>query len=157
MRIERRIRMEKIYAFVDGVFLIVGAAMAWCKAEDHWLMLLEGLLGVLVGALTFLAPGITALGLLIYIAAWSLATGVLEIAGAIQLRKEIEGEWWLLLSGIASVLFAMLLMLFPAAGALGLLWAIGSYAIVFGALLVALGFKLFRLVGTVQQSAKAFA
>lgn len=62
-----------------------------------------------------------------------------------------------MLSGIASVLFAMLLMLFPAAGALGLLWAIGSYAIVFGALLVALGFKLFRLAGTVQQSAKAFA
>ena len=87
MRIERRIRMEKIYAFVDGVFLIVGAAMAWCKAEDHWLMLLEGLLGVLVGALTFLAPGITALGLLIYIAAWNLATGVLEIAGAIQLLQ----------------------------------------------------------------------
>ena len=88
------------YAFVDVVFLIVRAAMAWRKAEDHWLMLLEGLLGLLVGALTFLAPGITALGFLIYIAAWSLATGVLEIAGAIQLRKEIESEWWLLLSGI---------------------------------------------------------
>lgn len=127
------------------------------RRKNHWLMLLEGFLGVLVGALTFLAPGITALGLLIYIAAWSLATGVLEIAAAVRLRKEIEGEWWLLLSGIASVLFAVLLMMFPAAGVLGMLWAIGTYAIVFGVLLVVLGLKLLRLGKVVEvHSEKAF-
>ena len=130
------------YAFVDGIFAIVGAIGGWGERDDHWLLLLGGLLGVGVGIMTFRAPGITTLLLLIYIAAWALATGILEIVAAIRLRKEIKGEWWLILSGIASIVFALLLMTFPAVGALGLLWLIAIYAVVFGAILIALGLKL---------------
>jgi uncharacterized membrane protein HdeD (DUF308 family) len=130
------------YAFVDGIFAIFGAIGGWGERDDHWLLLLEGLLGVGIGIITFAAPGVTAVGLLLYIVAWSLATGVLEIAAAIRLRKEIKGEGWLILSGIASIVFALLLMIFPAAGALGFLWLIAIYALVFGVILIALGLKL---------------
>ncbi len=132
------------YAFVDGAFLIGGTIAAWRHMENHWLPMLQGSLGIAVGILTYLNPAITALGLLIYIAAWSLATGVLEIVAAVELRKVIKGEIWLLLSGIASIVFSFLLMLFPGAGALGLVWIIASYAIIFGVLLMGLSFKLFR-------------
>jgi uncharacterized membrane protein HdeD (DUF308 family) len=130
------------YAFVDGIFLVVSALGGWSQIEDPWLILLEGLIGVGIGAVTFHSPAITGLALLIYIAAWSLATGVLEIAAAMRLRKEMTGEFWLLLSGILSIAFAIVLMWFPVAGALGLIWVIGAYAIAFGVMLIALGLKL---------------
>lgn len=133
------------YAFVDGAFLLVNAIAGWRNSDGHWLTLLEGLLGVGIGVITYRAPLLTGFGLLIYIAAWSLATGVLEIAAAIRLREELKKEWWLLISGIASVVFATVLMVFPAAGALGLIWAIATYAVVFGALLIGLGFKMFQI------------
>jgi uncharacterized membrane protein HdeD (DUF308 family) len=130
------------YALVDGIFLIFSALAGWSQIEDPWLILLEGLIGVGIGAVTFHSPAITGLALLIFIAAWSLATGVLEIAAAMRLRKEIAGEFWLLLSGILSIGFAIVLMWFPVAGALGLIWVIGAYAIAFGVMLIALGLKL---------------
>ncbi len=138
------------YAFIDGVFLITKAVGNWKAREDRWLLLLEGLLGIGIGLLTLTAPRVTTLALLFYIAAWSLATGVLEIATAIRLRKEIKGEGWMILSGIASILFALLLMSFPGAGALGLILVIAGYAIVFGIILVTLGFKL-RRAGKISQ------
>jgi len=131
-----------VYAFVDGIFAIVNAIGGWGKRDDHWLLLLGGLLGVGIGIITFRAPVITTIALLIYIAAWALSTGILEFVAAIRLRNEIKGEWLMILSGIASVLFALLLMIFPAAGALGLLWLIAGYAVVFGAILIGLGLKL---------------
>jgi uncharacterized membrane protein HdeD (DUF308 family) len=130
------------YVLVDGILLLGHAIGGWRQSEDRWLLLLEGLLGVGIGIITFAAPGVTAVGLFIYIVAWSLATGVLEIAAAIRLRKEIENEWWLILSGIASIIFAVLVMFFPSAGALGLLWLIATYAIVFGVIMIIAGFKL---------------
>ena len=105
-------------------------------------MLLEGLVGVGIGLLTFFAPSITALALLFYIAIWAIATGILEIAAAIRLRKEIDNEWLLLLAGLASAVFGVLLAAQPAVGALALLWLIGSYAIVFGVLLLILAIKV---------------
>ena len=114
--------------------------------EYWWLLLLEGLVGIGIGLLTFFAPGITALALLFYIAIWAIATGILEIAAAIRLRKEIDNEWLLLLAGLASVVFGVLLAMQPAAGALALLWLIGSYAIVFGVLLLVLAFKIRKFV-----------
>ena len=131
-----------VYAFADGVFLIVKAIGGWKARDDRWLLLFEGFLGIGIGLMAFLAPGVTAIGLLFYIAAWSLATGILEIVGAIRLRKEIEGEVWWILTGIASILFAVLLMVFPGAGILGLVWLLGVYAIVFGILLIALGIRI---------------
>ena len=96
--------------------------------------------------MAFLAPGVTTLVLLFYIAVWAIAKGVLEIAAAIRLRKEIEGEWRLALGGLASVALGVFLMVRPQAGALALLWLIATYAIVFGILLTLLAFKV-RSVG----------
>jgi uncharacterized membrane protein HdeD (DUF308 family) len=145
------------YAFVDGC-LIIGATIAsWHQLDNRWLPMLQGLLGVAVGVLTFFNPVVTVLGLLIYIAAWSLATGALEIVAAIELRKTIKGEMWLLLSGMCSIVFAFLLMMYPVAGAIGLLWVIAAYAIVFGCLLIGLSFRLLRHSGGLHRSERAFA
>ena len=109
------------YYLVDGIFA-VWTAISGPKDHDYWwLLLLWGLVGIGVGILTFLAPGITALALLFYIAIWAIATGVLEIMAAIRLRKEIDNEWLLLLAGLASVAFGLLLAFRPGAGALGVL------------------------------------
>jgi uncharacterized membrane protein HdeD (DUF308 family) len=131
------------YALVDGVFALLSAVRGG-GAEPWWLLVLEGGVGIGIGVLTLVAPGITALALLFYIAIWAIATGVLEIAAALALRKEIEGEWLLVLGGLVSVAFGALLIARPGAGALAVLWLIGGYAIAFGALLVLLGLKLRR-------------
>ncbi len=137
------------YAMVDGI-LGVWTAIAGRKGHEHWVVLLIwGLLGVGIGVLTFVVPGLTALALLFYIAIWAVATGVLEIVAAIYLRKEIKGEWWLILAGLASVVFGVLLIVQPAAGALAVLWLIGTYAIIFGILLVMLAFKVRTFGGQV--------
>jgi len=130
------------YALVDGVFLAVKAISSWNARDDRWLLLIEGLLGIGIGVMTFVSPAVTAIALLFYIAAWSLATGIIEIVSGIRLRKEISGEIWWILSGIVSIIFAVLLMLFPGAGVLGVLWLISTYAIIFGVLLVMLSFRL---------------
>jgi uncharacterized membrane protein HdeD (DUF308 family) len=129
------------YSMADGI-LGAWTAVAGRKEHEHWwVLLLEGLVGIGVGVLTLFAPGVTALALLFYIAIWAIATGVLEIVAAIRLRKEIEGEWLLVLGGLASVAFGVLLMARPGAGALAVLWIIAAYAVVFGVILVVLAFK----------------
>ncbi len=133
------------WALVDGVFAFAYAFSRWEERDDRWLLFLEGVLGVVIGMITLTAPGVTEIALLFYIIAWSLATGVLKIIAAVRLRHEIQGEFWLILSGIASIVFAFILALFPAAGFLGLIWAIGTYAIIFGAFQIALGLKLRHL------------
>jgi uncharacterized membrane protein HdeD (DUF308 family) len=130
------------YALIDGIFLVVGAIAAWGERDDHWLLLIIGLVGIGVGVMTFRAPQLTAVGLLLYIAVWSLATGVLNVVAAIRLRKEMTGELWLALAGVASIIFSVILLWNPLAGALSLLWVIGAYAIVMGALLIVLGFEV---------------
>jgi len=129
------------YAFVDGIFAVWMAFSSRARNEQWWVMLLWGLLGIGVGVLTFFEPGLTALVLLFYIAIWAIATGVLEIVAAIRLRKEIEGEWLLILAGVASVVFGVILIARPGVGALAVLWIIAAYAIVFGVLMVMLAFK----------------
>jgi uncharacterized membrane protein HdeD (DUF308 family) len=130
------------YAFVDGIFSLWASATGKTKADDHWLVGLQGFIGLAAGVITLLMPGVTALGLLIAIAAYSLVVGVLQIAAAIKLRKEIEGEFWLGLSGLVSVLFGLFIIARPGEGALAVIWIIGSYAIVFGAFLIAFAFKI---------------
>jgi uncharacterized membrane protein HdeD (DUF308 family) len=143
------------YALVDGIFAIYlafGGSEEGKEKNDRGFLLLEGLVGIGIGIITVWAPGVTAISLLLYIAAWSLAMGVLQIAAAIRLRREIEREGWLILSGVASILFAAIMFWNPAAGALALLWVIGSYAIVFGAILILLGFKLHNLRGQLRRA-----
>jgi uncharacterized membrane protein HdeD (DUF308 family) len=134
-----------IYAVVDGCFALFAAIGGWSHREDRWLLLLEGFIGIGAGILTLRAPGITTVALLFFVAAWALATGVLRIVAAIRLRKEITGEYWLALSGIASVVFAFLVMMNPAAGALAIAWLIGWYALFLGATLVMLSIKLHKM------------
>ena len=130
------------YAFADGA---IGAWIAIKGREEHddwWVLLIWGLLGVGVGILAFLAPSITTLILLFYIAIWAIATGVLQVVAAIRLRKEIKGEWLLILGGLISVVFGIFLIVQPGAGVLAVLWLIAAYAVFFGILLVALAFRV---------------
>jgi len=129
------------FALVDGVLAIIAAITGGAPAPRWWLVIV-GLLGIAAGLLTFLMPGLSALVLLFFIAGWAIATGVFQIIGAIQLRKEIDNEWFLILGGIISVLFGIGVMLAPGAGALALVWVIGTYAVIIGVLLVALAFRL---------------
>ena len=98
--------------------------------------------GILAGLATFLWPHITALVLLTLIGVWSILHGALEIAGAIRLRREIQGEFFLILSGLISVVFGLFVLFRPGAGALAIVWLIAFYAVLFGALLIALSFRL---------------
>jgi uncharacterized membrane protein HdeD (DUF308 family) len=130
------------WVLVDGVFRIVGATAGRASDPDWGFHLIIGLLGVVVGFLTFSAPGLTALILVIYIGAWALMIGAVEIALAIKLRRELKGEWLLVLMGLASIIFAVVILWNPGPGALALLWLIASYAIVLGILAIIFGFRL---------------
>jgi uncharacterized membrane protein HdeD (DUF308 family) len=133
------------YLFVNGIFLSISAIGSRKEKEDWWLFLVEGLMSIAIGVVTYFVPGITAFVLVIFIAAWALATGVLEIVAAIRLRKVMKHEILLALAGVASIVFALLLMLNPAVGALSLLWLIAGYAIVFGVLLTILGIEVHHM------------
>jgi uncharacterized membrane protein HdeD (DUF308 family) len=133
------------YSLVDGIFAIISGFTTRKQQERWWWMILQGIAGVIIGVLTFIWPGVTALALLYFIAAWSIVTGAFEIAAAIRLRREIEGEWLLALSGFASMIFGILLAIFPGPGALALVWIIGTYALFFGFLMIFFSFRLRRL------------
>jgi uncharacterized membrane protein HdeD (DUF308 family) len=132
------------YAVVGGAFT-VGAALAG-DSSDKWWYVLEGILSIAVGVIAWLFPGVTALTLVLLISALAIITGILEVVAAIGLRKVISNEWVMVLSGLASVVFGVLIAIWPREGALAIIWVIGAYAIVFGALLIVLGFRL-RSVG----------
>ena len=130
------------WVLVDGVFDAYAAIRARGRDRSWWLSLLEGLAGIAVGVLALVAPAFVAEVLLLLISAWAIVTGVIEIIAAIRMREQIEGELWLALAGIASIAFGLLLFLFPADGALAIVWLIGGYAILFGIMLIALGWRL---------------
>ncbi len=129
------------FVMADGIFGTWVAIVARKDYEDWGILLLWALVGIGVGILTLMAPGVTAMALVYFIAIWAVTTGVLEVVVAIRLRKEIEGEWMLILGGLVSVAFGVLLILQPAAGAIALVWVIGLYAVVFGLLLMILSFR----------------
>jgi uncharacterized membrane protein HdeD (DUF308 family) len=142
------------FAMVNGILSLVLAAKTPKGYPRIGSLILGGLLGILAGFLAFVMPGITALGLLILIAAWAIVTGVMELVAAVRLRKIITNEWLLILAAIASVAFGVILLFQPAAGALALIWLIGAWALVFGILLMILAFRMrnwkgFIAVGTV--------
>jgi uncharacterized membrane protein HdeD (DUF308 family) len=130
------------YALVDGMIAIIGGFQQRGESDRWWVTVLAGVVGVIAGVLAFLWPGITGLALVLLIGARFVVEGILEIAAAIALRNEIEGEWRLGLAGLVSLIFGVLVLLFPAEGALALTWAIGITAILAGGLLIFLGFEL---------------
>jgi uncharacterized membrane protein HdeD (DUF308 family) len=133
------------FALVNGVLSVFLAAKAPKGYPRFGSLLIGGLLGIFIGFITFFWPGLTAFGLLITIAAWAVATGVMEIVAAIKLRKEIKGEWLLVLAGICAVAFGIMLLLMPGPGALVLVLWIGGYALVTGILMMILAFKMRKL------------
>jgi len=143
------------FAFVDGVLNVWNAISGREDSDNWWLLLLAGLAGIVIGILTFKDPAATALALQFYIALWAVAVGLLQLVAAVWLRKEIEGEFWLALSGIASIAFGVLVVARPAAGALAILWLIAGYAIVFGVMLIVFAFTVRnfanRITGPVKQ------
>jgi uncharacterized membrane protein HdeD (DUF308 family) len=130
------------FALVDGVLTLVAAFTGSAKPVPTWWLVVVGLLGIGAGVVTFAWPVITAVVLVLIIGAWALVHGIFEIIGAIQLRKEIDNEWWLILSGALSVVFGLILLFAPGAGALGLIWAIAAYSIAFGILFIGLALRL---------------
>jgi len=141
------------WVLIDGIFRVVGAIGHRASDPDWGWHLVIGLLGIIVGLLTFHAPGITALALVIYIAAWALMIGASEIAIAVKMRREIKGEWFLILMGLASIVFAVLLLWNPIAGAAAVIWLIAWYAVVLGILAIFFGFRLRSLKTLLPASA----
>ncbi|MGO4409482.1 MULTISPECIES: HdeD family acid-resistance protein [unclassified Brevundimonas] len=135
------------YALVDGVLAIVAAIWGGGLAPRWWLAL-SGVAGVAAGVLAFVWPGLTALVLIYLIGFWSIMRGVLEIVGAVHLRKEIANEWTLAAAGILSILFGLILVFAPGPGALGLLWLIAAWAILFGGLMIFVAFRVRKLAKT---------
>lgn len=129
------------YALVDGIFSLV-AAFRPAPGESRWWLILSGVVSVLAGLIVLMRPGLSALFLLFVVAAWAIASGITRIVAAIALRKVVTGEWLLVLSGALSILLGLFMFSRPAAGLLGLVWAIAFYAIVAGILLILLGFRL---------------
>jgi uncharacterized membrane protein HdeD (DUF308 family) len=127
------------YALVDGVFAIVAGIRG--SEGSRWLLLAEGVLGVLAGLVAFFWPGMTAMVLLFLISAWAIFTGLLKVVMAIAFRRRIENEWLMGLSGVLSVLFGVVLAVWPGAGLLSLVWLVGIYALIFGVALIVLGFR----------------
>ena len=130
-----------IYAIFDGVLAVVTAFQIREVAKHWWVVLLEGLAGILFGIIALVYPLITAGALLLLIAFWAVVTGIMEIIAAIRLRREITNEWSLILTGIFSVILGVMLFVFPGAG-LALVWTIGLYAVFFGVLMIIFGFEV---------------
>jgi uncharacterized membrane protein HdeD (DUF308 family) len=130
------------FALVDGVLGVWTAFSSRKDRNNWWVLMLWGLVGIGIGIITFVAPAVTALALLFYIAIWAIVTGVLEIIAAVKLRKEIQGEWLLGLAGLVSLVFGILLIMHPGAGVLAVLWLIAAYALILGVLMVILAFKV---------------
>lgn len=130
------------YAIVDGVLTIGSAIQSRASNPRWWVHLLEGIVSIAAGIGAAIFPGLTSLIFLYIIAFWAIFTGVMEIIAAIQLRKEIEGEFWLGLSGLLSIVFGVALIAFPGTGILTLLWLLAGYAIAFGVVMIILAFRL---------------
>jgi uncharacterized membrane protein HdeD (DUF308 family) len=139
-----------IYALADGLTTL------WVGGSSRaWSFVLIGILGVVVGVYTFIYPGVTAVALLYLIAAWAIVRGFFETIAAIQLRKEISNEWVLTTSGIISIIFGVVLVANPAAGALAMVWVIGIYAVAFGVMMIVLAFRVRGLPKRLERSTQA--
>lgn len=134
-----------IYAVAEGISNIVAAASRTRERQaPWWALVLAGLVSIGAGMLAFFLPDLTAVALLYIIAGWAAVSGVLHLVAAIRLRKQISGEWLMVLSGVLSIVFGVLIAIYPGAGALAMILWIGAYAFVFGMLQIMLGFRIRR-------------
>lgn len=141
------------WAIIDGIGNLIAGIRTRGQDRSWWLEVLEGLVSVAAGVIAIVLPAAAAQALVLIIAAWAVVTGVIEIIMAVRLRRVIENEVWMALAGAASILFGTVLVLFPAAGVLSLVWLIGSFAIAFGAFLIILGWRLLQIDRAVRRDA----
>jgi uncharacterized membrane protein HdeD (DUF308 family) len=130
------------YAFAAGIATVIAAARTGRAGESWGALLLDGLLSIGVGVIALLWPASTALAFVWIIGAWAIVTGALEIASAIKLRRIIEHEWLLAIAGVLSIAFGALMFYSPLAGGLAVVWWLGAYALLFGVMMIVLGFRL---------------
>lgn len=130
------------YMLVDGIFALLTVLTTGSHYQHWWAILIEALCGIGIGVITFVRPGVTELVLLFLIGFWAILTGIFEIVAAVRLRQTIEGEMWLILAGIVSLAFGLVIVIWPGAGAALVGTLIGIYATVFGVTLLALAFRL---------------
>lgn len=138
------------HVLVEGAFVAIGAWRARGERAHWWLWLVFGVLGIVAGAIGLALPAAAAGALLLLIACYALAAGVLLIWAGIKLRHEIKGEWALMLLGAVSLLSGFYMLAQPAAALLGLVWAVAAWAIVVGVLKIVLAFKARRFAATAQ-------
>jgi len=131
-----------IFMMIDGVISIFGVVSNWKTEEDKWLLLAEGALGLVLGFLVYRSPDTFLSFIAFVISFWAIFSGISKIAMAIQLRKEIEGEGWLILSGVLSLIFGILVFAQPGIGIATLMWIMATFAILVGVLLIVLSLKL---------------
>lgn len=129
------------YSFVDGVFGVISAIRGARKGERWGLLLVNGLLGIGIGVAAALLPGITVLAFVLMVGAWALLSGGMLFAAAFGLKTS-HGRWLLVLGALLSMLYGLLLFAAPMIGALVLTWWMGAHALIFGAILVVLAFRL---------------
>jgi uncharacterized membrane protein HdeD (DUF308 family) len=142
------------YAFVDGVSLLIALARGDAAARRHaWSVGIMGVLGIVASIVTIVWPGVTALSLLYLVAIWAITMGGLQVFAAIELRREIEGEFWMGLGGVMSVVFGILLIVSPGTGLITLVWLVGFWAIVFGTSSLGLAYRLHGIAATQHQPA----
>ncbi len=127
---------------IDGIATTFTAVGSWKEREDKWLFLAEGLISLIFGLILFMTPGVTLLIVSLFIGFWFVFAGVSRIAKAIQLRKEIEGEGWMILGGAISVLFGLLIFARPLLGIGYLMYIIGFFALLIGVLLIVVSLKI---------------
>lgn len=132
------------FALVDGFFAVVAAIGERGHGNWAWL-LIGGLVGIVIGIITFFWPAITALILLDLIAIWAILMGVYDIVVAFAYHQSVGREILLIIMGLLSFVFAAILLIHPVAAALGLVWVIGVYAIVIGILWIVRSFRFHSL------------
>lgn len=130
------------FALLSGIVSVIGIIKNKERDDNRWLLLILGLVSIGAGVIAMVHPALTALVLVLVMGANALISGVLDIIAAIRLRKAIHGEWMLVLSGIVSITFGVLVFLFPQAGALAMVWLVSFYAVLAGALLLGAAFRL---------------
>jgi len=139
-----------VLACVNGV-VTLASAFARDGFEPRWILLLEGGVSLLAGAVALAYPRFTAMLFLYLLAAWAVSSGIVEIIAAYRLRREVRGEFWLWFAGVVSLLFGLLLIVRPGAGALTVIWLIAGYSVLFGVVLVGWGLHLKRMHDSPEQ------
>ena len=141
------------FALIDGSFSLGAGLHQLAERRTDWMpFVFGGLAGIGIGLVTFFVPGITALTLVYLIAVWAIIIGVYEIMASVELRNQIQGEWMMALSGILSIVYGGLIVVYPRSGALAIIWIIGLYAILAGLVRLFAAYQLHSGERAVQQT-----